>query len=223
MLDILVTGADGQLGRSLRRLGEGSSNRYLFTDVAELDITDAAAVGRGDGEVDVHGRDAVVRLREVRREVDLVLDHAVFKVVALQVVEHHHMVLRVVRVHRRLRALAAHDVRDAVIHGVVCRIRRGITHGLHPFAELGGRFGARLHRGDPLRRAGSAALGRGGGLSRGFLRRLGGGLGIRFLRRFRGRLGSRLVGGRGDRLGRRLRARRQDEAEGQRQRRQCQK
>ena len=46
MLDILVTGADGQLGRSLRRLGEGSSNRYLFTDVAELDITDAAAVGR---------------------------------------------------------------------------------------------------------------------------------------------------------------------------------
>ena len=46
MLDILVTGANGQLGRSLRRLGERSSNRYLFTDVAELDITDAAAVER---------------------------------------------------------------------------------------------------------------------------------------------------------------------------------
>lgn len=55
MLDILVTGANGQLGRSLRLLGEGSSNRYLFTDVAELDITDAAAVERmmRDEKIDV--------------------------------------------------------------------------------------------------------------------------------------------------------------------------
>lgn len=44
MLNILVTGSDGQLGRSLQRFGGVSSDRYLFTDVAELDITDAAAV-----------------------------------------------------------------------------------------------------------------------------------------------------------------------------------
>lgn len=43
---ILVTGADGQLGREMRRLGEVSSNEYVFTDVAELDITDAEAVMR---------------------------------------------------------------------------------------------------------------------------------------------------------------------------------
>ena len=41
---ILVTGADGQLGRSLRRAAVGSVDEYLFTDVAELDITNREAV-----------------------------------------------------------------------------------------------------------------------------------------------------------------------------------
>lgn len=45
MLNILVTGANGQLGNEMRRLGAVSPHNYLFTDVAELDITDAAAVG----------------------------------------------------------------------------------------------------------------------------------------------------------------------------------
>lgn len=44
MKTILVTGANGQLGSEMRRLGTISPNRYLFTDVAELDITDAVAV-----------------------------------------------------------------------------------------------------------------------------------------------------------------------------------
>lgn len=44
MLNILVTGANGQLGREMKRLGAISPNNYLFTDVAELDITDSAAV-----------------------------------------------------------------------------------------------------------------------------------------------------------------------------------
>lgn len=44
MLNILITGANGQLGHELRRLGGISPNNYICTDVAELDITDAAAV-----------------------------------------------------------------------------------------------------------------------------------------------------------------------------------
>lgn len=44
MLNILITGARGQLGSSLRQLGSVSPNNYLATDVAELDITDAGAV-----------------------------------------------------------------------------------------------------------------------------------------------------------------------------------
>lgn len=46
MLNILVTGANGQLGSELRRLGMVSPNNYRFTDVAELDITDTEAVRR---------------------------------------------------------------------------------------------------------------------------------------------------------------------------------
>ena len=43
-MKILVTGANGQLGCEMRRLGAVSPNNYIFTDVAELDITNAAAV-----------------------------------------------------------------------------------------------------------------------------------------------------------------------------------
>lgn len=55
MLKILVTGANGQLGREMQRLGAISPNHYLFTDVAELDITDREAVMRrvADEQVDL--------------------------------------------------------------------------------------------------------------------------------------------------------------------------
>lgn len=43
-MNILVTGANGQLGNEMRRVSAGSGNRYLFTDVNELDITDLDAV-----------------------------------------------------------------------------------------------------------------------------------------------------------------------------------
>lgn len=43
-MNILVTGANGQLGCEMRRLGAVSPNNYIFTDVAELDITNAKAV-----------------------------------------------------------------------------------------------------------------------------------------------------------------------------------
>lgn len=55
-MNILVTGANGQLGNCLRKAASGSTDRYIFTDVAEaevegthisrLDITDAAAVAK---------------------------------------------------------------------------------------------------------------------------------------------------------------------------------
>ena len=45
-MKVLVTGANGQLGNEMRRVaGElCSEHEFIFTDVAELDITDAAAV-----------------------------------------------------------------------------------------------------------------------------------------------------------------------------------
>ena len=41
---ILVTGANGQLGSEMRKLGSVSPNEYIFTDVQELDITNKDAV-----------------------------------------------------------------------------------------------------------------------------------------------------------------------------------
>jgi len=43
-MKVLVTGANGQLGRSLRRSFAGAQDDIVFTDVEELDITDLAAV-----------------------------------------------------------------------------------------------------------------------------------------------------------------------------------
>lgn len=40
----MITGANGQLGSEMRRLGEVSPNTYIYTDVAELDITNGEAV-----------------------------------------------------------------------------------------------------------------------------------------------------------------------------------
>ncbi len=43
-MNILVTGANGQLGRCVRAIFASSTGRDIFSDVAELDITDADAV-----------------------------------------------------------------------------------------------------------------------------------------------------------------------------------
>lgn len=43
-MNILVTGANGQLGNCIRKAAENSNNKYIFTDVQELDITNKKAV-----------------------------------------------------------------------------------------------------------------------------------------------------------------------------------
>lgn len=45
-MNILVTGANGQLGNEMRIVSKNSKDNYIFTDVAELDITDDKAVNR---------------------------------------------------------------------------------------------------------------------------------------------------------------------------------
>lgn len=45
-MNILVTGANGQLGNEMRIVARDSQDNYIFTDVAELDITNAEAVSK---------------------------------------------------------------------------------------------------------------------------------------------------------------------------------
>lgn len=54
-MNVLVTGANGQLGSCIKDVAAGSSDNYIFTDVAELDITDRDAVARmvADNNVEV--------------------------------------------------------------------------------------------------------------------------------------------------------------------------
>jgi dTDP-4-dehydrorhamnose reductase len=54
-MNILVTGANGQLGNEMRIVSKGSSDRYIFTDVEELDITSYEAVSKcvKDNKVEV--------------------------------------------------------------------------------------------------------------------------------------------------------------------------
>ncbi len=52
-MNILVTGANGQLGNCMKNAAKHSNDNYIFTDVAELDITDAEAVKRVVEENDV--------------------------------------------------------------------------------------------------------------------------------------------------------------------------
>ena len=64
-MNILVTGANGQLGTELRNVSAGSRNRYIFTDVNELpgvetlhlDATDLDAVRI---VADTEGVDAII-------------------------------------------------------------------------------------------------------------------------------------------------------------------
>ena len=61
-MNILVTGANGQLGREMRLVSQDSQDRYIFTDVVEaegvattlLDMTDREAVNRLVDAEDVH-------------------------------------------------------------------------------------------------------------------------------------------------------------------------
>lgn len=53
-MNILVTGANGQLGNCMRIAAKNSNDNYIFTDVAELDITNPEAVKKAVKDYDVN-------------------------------------------------------------------------------------------------------------------------------------------------------------------------
>lgn len=53
-MNILVTGANGQLGNEMRIVSVGSPHKFIFTDFAELDITDGDAVDKTIREKEVN-------------------------------------------------------------------------------------------------------------------------------------------------------------------------
>lgn len=53
-MNILITGANGQLGNCMRKAAKKTSDNYIFTDVAELDITNAEAVKEAVKKYDIN-------------------------------------------------------------------------------------------------------------------------------------------------------------------------
>ena len=53
-MNILVTGANGQLGNEMRRVSSVSSNQYIFTDVEELDITSRDSIRKMVNDIQIH-------------------------------------------------------------------------------------------------------------------------------------------------------------------------
>lgn len=56
-MNILVTGSNGQLGTCIRNAAKNSRNNYIFTDVADLDITDSEKVAEA---VDANDVDMII-------------------------------------------------------------------------------------------------------------------------------------------------------------------
>ncbi|MCH5225867.1 MAG: dTDP-4-dehydrorhamnose reductase [Muribaculaceae bacterium] len=54
-MNVLVTGANGQLGRSIRKASQASPDNYIFTDIEELDITNPEAIRKfvRDKDIDI--------------------------------------------------------------------------------------------------------------------------------------------------------------------------
>ena len=53
-MNILVTGANGQLGNEMRCVSSTSSNQYIFTDVAEMDITSLDSIRKMVNDNQIH-------------------------------------------------------------------------------------------------------------------------------------------------------------------------
>ena len=69
-MNILVTGANGQLGTEMRNVSAGSSDRYIFTDVTSLPEVDTVYL-------DITNRDAV-RLICESEQVDVIVNCAAY-------------------------------------------------------------------------------------------------------------------------------------------------
>ena len=99
-MNILVTGGNGQLGMSLRLASAESSNRYIFTDIEELDITSTEAVEafvRGE-EIDVVVNCAAytaVDMAEEQEEVADRINHRAVAILAKACAQHNTMLIHI--------------------------------------------------------------------------------------------------------------------------------
>lgn len=115
-MNILVTGANGQLGMELRRASKGSGHNFIFTDISQVPGLETVSL-------DITNIDAV-RITAASESVDVIVNCAAYtdvdraeSEIGLADMLNHTAVAGLARVARERKAVLIHISTDQVFHG----------------------------------------------------------------------------------------------------------
>lgn len=145
-MNVLVTGANGQLGNEMRIVSKGSSDRYIFTDVEELDITNCDAIRKCVVENDVKVIVNCAAYTNVDKAED---DEATAELLNAQAVEH------IAKVCKENDATLIHISTDYVFGGNNGNTPRGEAEAVNPTGAYGR---SKLHGEEAIRKSGCSHI-----------------------------------------------------------------
>jgi len=145
-MNVLVTGANGQLGNEMRIVSKGSSDNYIFTDVEELDITNCDAIRKCVVENDVKVIVNCAAYTNVDKAED---DEATAELLNAQAVEH------IAKVCKENDATLIHISTDYVFGGNNGNTPRGEAEAVNPTGAYGR---SKLHGEEAIRKSGCSHI-----------------------------------------------------------------
>ena len=145
-MNVLVTGANGQLGNEMRIVSKGSSDNYIFTDVDELDITNRDAIRKCVAENDVKVIVNCAAYTNVDKAED---DEATAELLNAQAVEY------MAKVCKENDATLIHISTDYVFGGNNGNTPRGEAEAVNPTGAYGR---SKLHGEEAIRKSGCSHI-----------------------------------------------------------------
>ena len=145
-MNVLVTGANGQLGNEMRIVSKGSSDNYIFTDVEELDITNCDAIRKCVAENDVKVIVNCAAYTNVDKAED---DEATAELLNAQAVEY------MAKVCKENDATLIHISTDYVFGGNNGNTPRGEAEAVNPTGAYGR---SKLHGEEAIRKSGCSHI-----------------------------------------------------------------
>ena len=145
-MNVLVTGANGQLGNEMRIVSKGSSDNYIFTDVEELDITNCDAIRKCVAENEVNVIVNCAAYTNVDKAED---DEATAELLNAQAVEY------MAKVCKENDATLIHISTDYVFGGNNGNTPRGEAEAVNPTGAYGR---SKLHGEEAIRKSGCSHI-----------------------------------------------------------------
>lgn len=145
-MNVLVTGANGQLGNEMRIVSKGSSDNYIFTDVDELDITNRDAIRKCVAENEVNVIVNCAAYTNVDKAED---DEATAELLNAQAVEH------IAKVCKENDATLIHISTDYVFGGNNGNTPREEAEAVNPTGAYGR---SKLHGEEAIRKSGCSHI-----------------------------------------------------------------